>query len=201
MRWQLPCYRGSLMMMGVIDPRLTSCCQGQAPGIRQTRQLTRTLGGGQQAHRPRPPAEVPRGRGHRQAGAGSGYKEAAPLGQVSVQQVVRQVSPRCPPRCRWPRWFYVSMRGSLRFPQPSCSRGGQVAGKVVRKVFSCRLSPQELLAVHTRWGRCRGRCRCRCRCRVSMTVQAVLAGHGGLGRLGVLGAGQGGPLSPQGHWP
>ena len=146
MRWQLSCYRGSLMMMGVIDPRLTSCCQGQAPGIRQTRQQTRTLGGGQRAHRPRPPAEVPRGRGHRQAGAGSGYKEAAPLGQVSVQQVVQLVSPRCPPRCRWPRWFYVSMRGSLRFPQPSCSREDQESGKV----FSCRLSPQELLAVHTR---------------------------------------------------
>ena len=69
------------------------------------------------------------------------------------------MSPRCPPRCRWPRWFrwfYVSMRGSLR-----CSKGGQVVGKVAGKVFSCRLSPQELLAVHTRWGRCRCRCRCR----------------------------------------
>ena len=27
---------------------------------------------------------------------------------------------------------------------------------MVGKVFSCRLSPQELLAAHTRWGWCRG---------------------------------------------
>ena len=61
---------------------------------------------------------------------------------------------------------------------------------MVGKVFSCRLSPQELLAVHTRWGEVQGWCR------VTLTVQALLAGHGGLGRLGLLRAGQGGPHSP-----
>ena len=71
---------------------------------------------------------------------------------------------------------------------------------MVGKVFSCRLSPQELLAVHTRWGEVQGLVQGRCR--VTLTVQALLAGHGGLGRLGLLRAGQGGPHSPQGagHW-